>query len=144
MKTTVDDCKIVFLNRIKSTSGNLTIVEGGIDIPFDIKRIYYINDVPEGDERGSHAHKTLTQLIIAAQGMFTLILDDGIDLRNIRLSNDGTVCGVLIQPGIWRDLEDFRANTVCLVLASEKYNKDDYIRDYDEFLKYKKEQLCIL
>lgn len=136
--TTVFDCKFIFPQRVFSDSGTLTIAECQKEVPFDIKRIYYITDVPEGDERGSHAHKNLTQLVLCLHGSFTLILDDGLDKRNIRLSNEGAVYGVVIKSGIWRVLEDFREGTVCLVLASEKYDKEDYIRDYNEFLTYKK------
>jgi dTDP-4-dehydrorhamnose 3,5-epimerase-like enzyme len=136
--TTVHDCKTVFLQKIRSDSGNLTIIQGQKHIPFDIKRVYFINEVPEGDARGSHAHKNLRQLILATKGTFTLILDDGLDKRNILLSTEGAQWGILIEKGIWRELENFSKDAVCLVLASEDYNENDYIRDYDEFLIYKK------
>jgi hypothetical protein len=137
MNTTVADCEIVSLRKINSSSGNLVVIQGRQDIPFDIKRIYYINDVPEKGDRGSHAHKNLTQFIVATEGVFTLVLDDGKSKRNILLSKEGDCWGVLIKPGIWRILEGFSKGAVCLVLASADYDENDYIRNYDEFLKFK-------
>jgi dTDP-4-dehydrorhamnose 3,5-epimerase-like enzyme len=138
IKTTIKDCKIIFLNEIRSDMGNLIIVQGNKDIPFDIKRIYYINEVPSKGTRGSHAHKELIQLMIAAQGSFNVLLDDGNNKKTINLTSFGAVYGLLIVPGIWRELINFSSHAVCLVLASQNYNKDDYIRNYDEFLEFKK------
>lgn len=135
-KSTIKECKIVDLRKISDPRGNLTPIEGGIDMPFDIKRIYYLYDVPSGESRGAHAHKDLQQLIIAANGSFTITLDDGINKKAFTLNRPYQ--GLLIVPGIWRDLDDFSSGAVLLCLASEHYISEDYIRDYEEFLKYKK------
>lgn len=135
-QTTVNDCKVIDLRKIHDVRGNLTPIEGGGDIPFDIKRVYYLYDVPSGESRGGHAHKELRQLIIAANGSFTITLDDGANKKAITLNRPYQ--GLLIVPGIWRDLDDFSSGAVLLCLASEHYVESDYIRDYDDFLKYKK------
>ncbi len=134
-KTTTDDCKVIDLRKISDPRGNLTPIEGGVDMPFDIKRIYYLYDVPSGESRGAHAHKALQQLIIAANGSFTITLDDGTNKKAFTLNRPYQ--GLLIVPGIWRDLDDFSSGAVLLCLASEHYQAEDYIRDYEEFLKYK-------
>lgn len=134
--TTVYDCKIIDLRKIHDVRGNLTPIEGGTDVPFDIKRIYYLYDVPSGESRGAHAHKELQQLIIAANGSFTITLDDGTNKKSFTLNRPYQ--GLLIVPGIWRDLDDFSSGAVLLCLASEHYLKEDYIRDYNEFIDYKK------
>lgn len=133
--TTIEDCKIIDLRKISDPRGNLTPIEGGADIPFDIKRVYYLYDVPGGESRGAHAHKELQQLIVAANGSFTITLDDG-KKKNVFTLNR-PYQGLLIVPGIWRDLDDFSSGAVLLCLASEHYDAADYIRDYDEFLEYK-------
>lgn len=135
-KSTIDECKVIDLRKISDPRGNLTPIEGGGDIPFDIKRIYYLYDVPSGESRGAHAHKELRQLIIAANGSFTITLDDGTNKKAFTLNRPYQ--GLLVVPGIWRDLDDFSSGAVLLCLASEHYMAEDYIRDYDEFLKYKK------
>ena len=112
------------------------MVENGITIPFDTKRIYYLYDVPGGESRGGHAHKDLHQLIIAASGAFTVTLDDGNVRRSFTLNRPYQ--GLLVHPGIWRTLDDFSSGSVCLVLASELYNPDDYIRDYNGFIEFRK------
>ena len=134
MKTTIDDCKIIDIRRYTDNRGYLSVVENGIDIPFDIKRIYYLYMVPEV-ARGAHAHKELQQLIIAASGSFTVTLDDGKNKKSFNLNR--SYYGLLVVPGIWRDLDDFSSGAVLLCLASEHYHADDYIRDYVDFLKYK-------
>ena len=135
-KTSVYDCSIIELDRHHSDrKGNLSVVENGDTVPFDVKRVYYLYDVPGGESRGAHAHKNLKQLLIAASGSFTVTLDDGNVKRSFTLNRPYQ--GLLIVPGIWRELDDFSSGSVCLVLASEKYDAEDYIRDYDEFLKYK-------
>ena len=134
-KTTIDECKVIDLRKISDPRGNLTPIEGCGDIPFDIKRVYYLYDVPSGASRGAHAHKALKQLIIAANGSFTITLSDGKNQRAFNLNRPYQ--GLLIVPGIWRDLDDFSSGAVLLCLASEHYEAEDYIRDYDEFLKYK-------
>ena len=130
----VYDCTIVSLSRHHREQGNLSVVENGVDVPFDVKRCYYLYDVPGGESRGAHAHRQLYQLIIAASGSFTVTLDDGRVKRTFMLNRPYQ--GLLVVPGIWRTLDDFSSGSVCLVLASEKYDPADYIRDYDEFLKY--------
>lgn len=133
----VFDCSIIELNKHHSErKGNLSVVENGITLPFDIKRAYYLYDVPGGESRGAHAHKELEQLIIAASGSFTVTLDDGTTKRSFFLNRPYQ--GLLVKPGLWRDLEDFSSGAVCLVLASDIYKNDDYIRDYNEYLEFKK------
>lgn len=134
--TTIDHCKIIDLRKISDPRGNLTPIESGADVPFDIKRIYYLYDVPGGESRGAHAHKGLHQLIIAASGSFTVTLDDGKKKKSFNLNR--SYYGLLVVPGIWRDLDDFSSGAVLLCLASEHYDAADYIRDYEEFLKYKR------
>ncbi len=132
----VYDCTIVELDRHHSDrKGNLTVVENGKTLPFDVKRVYYLYDVPGGENRGSHAHKELEQLIIAASGSFTVKLDDGKSKRSFFLNRPYQ--GLYVKPGLWRDLEDFSSGAVCMVLASEVYQQGDYIRNYDEFLKFR-------
>lgn len=139
MKTTVFDCFLVELDKHHSDrKGNLTVVGKGIDVPFDVKRVYYLYDVPGGESRGGHAHKALYQLIVAVSGSFTVTLDDGTDKKTFVLNRPYT--GLLVVPGIWRTLDDFSSGAVCLVLASEIYDEADYIRDYEEFLKCKEKQ----
>lgn len=135
-RTTVNDCKIVDIRRFSDTRGYLSVVENGLDIPFDIKRIYYLYMVPEV-ARGAHAHKELQQLLIATSGSVDITLDDGVDKKTFHL--DKPWKGLLVVPGLWRDLDNFSGGTVLMCLASEKYDAADYIRDYDEFLKYKSE-----
>ncbi len=134
----VYDCTIIELDKHHSDrKGNLSVVQNGDTIPFDVKRVYYLYDVPGGESRGAHAHKELSQLIIAASGSFTVTLDDGKVKRSFLLNRPYQ--GLLVVPGIWRDLDDFSSGSVCMVLASHPYDKEDYIRDYDEFLDYKRE-----
>src|SRR5574344_629744 len=136
--TTVYDCSIIELNKHHSDrKGNISVVESFNTIPFDIKRAYYLYDVPGGEERGSHAHKKLEQLIIAASGSFDVILSDGHVRRTFTLNRPYQ--GLLVVPGIWRELNNFSSGSVCLVLASECYDEHDYIRNYEEFLEYKEE-----
>lgn len=137
MKTSVYDCSIIELDRHHSArKGDISVVENGETVPFDTKRVYYLYDVPGGVERGGHAHKELRQLIVAVSGSFTVVLDDGAVKRAVTLNRP--YMGLLVVPGIWRVLEDFSSGSVCLVLASEKYDTDDYIRDYAEFKNYRK------
>lgn len=138
VKYNVFDCGIIELDRHHSArKGDISVVENGVTIPFDIKRIYYLYDVPGGVSRGGHAHKGLYQLIFAASGSFTVTLDDGKVKRAYTLNRPYQ--GLLVKPGIWRELDDFSSGSVCLVLASEKYDEADYIRSYEEFLKYRNE-----
>lgn len=136
-KYNVFDCDVIVLDQHHSDrKGNLTVVENGNTLPFDVKRIYYLFDVPGGAKRGSHAHKELSQFIIAASGSFRVTLDDGQDKRTFYLNRPYQ--GLLVRPGMWRDLDDFSSGAVCFVLTSDLYDADDYIRDYEEFLNYRK------
>lgn len=135
-KHSVYDCGIIELDRHHSQrKGDISVIENGETIPFDVKRIYYLYDVPGGVSRGGHAHKELYQLIIAASGSFAVTLDDGNVKRTFVLNRPYQ--GLLVKPGIWRTLDDFSSGSVCLVLASEKYDAADYIREYDEFEKFR-------
>lgn len=132
----VYDCTMIELDRHHSDrKGNLSVVENRITVPFDVKRVYYLYDVPGGESRGAHAHKELSQLIIAANGSFRVTLDDGNVKRSFILNR--SYQGLYVKPGIWRDLDDFSSGAVCMVLASEIYQPEDYIRDYNEFLAFR-------
>lgn len=128
----ITDCKIIELPKISDPRGNLTFVEGGQHIPFDIKRVYYLYDVPGGAERGGHAHKDLSQLIIAMSGSFDVVLNDGRDKKRIHLNR--SYFGLYVCPMIWRELDNFSSGSVCMVLASNHYDEADYYRDYNEYL----------
>lgn len=136
-KSSIYNCGIVELNKIHNRSGNITVIEGNIDIPFEVRRIYYLYDVPGGAERGGHAHKNLQQLVVAASGCFDVILDDGKNRKVVQLNRP--YFGLHVIPGIWREIINFSSGAICLVLASEKYDKDDYIREYPDFIKFKNE-----
>ncbi len=132
----VFDCTMLELDKHHSNRrGNLTVVENGKTLPFDVKRVYYLYDVPGGESRGAHAHKNLSQLIIAASGSFRVTLDDGQVKRSFMLNRPYQ--GLYVKPGIWRDLDDFSSGAVCMVLASDVYDKEDYIRDYDKFIEFR-------
>jgi hypothetical protein len=126
------DCKLVDLPRVHDPRGNLTFIEGGRHVDFDIRRVYYLYDVPGGSERGGHAHKALRQLIIAMSGSFDVHLDDGVDKKVIHLNR--SYVGLYVCPMIWRELDNFSSGSVCMVLASNLYDEDDYFRDYCDFL----------
>ena len=137
---TVDDCFLIELDTHHSDrKGNLSVVQNSREIPFQIRRSYYLYDVPGGEARGSHAHKQLEQLIIAASGSFMVTLDDSKKKRTFFLNRPYQ--GLYVCPGIWRDLGDFSSGSVCLVLASEGYDEADYLRDYEDFLLYKNTEL---
>lgn len=133
--TTVFDCTLIQLPKNHQENGNITAINNSIEIPFEIDRVYYLYDVPGGESRGGHAHKELKQLIVAASGSFDLIVDDGKIKRTFHLNRPNQ--GVLMPPGLWRELDNFSSGSICLVLASEKYDEDDYIRERAEFNKYK-------
>ena len=136
-KHSVSDCKIVELDRHHSQrKGDISVVAVAKEVPFDVKRIYYLYDVPGGADRGGHGHKALSQLIIAASGSFTVTLDDGTNKKTFTLNRPYQ--GLYIKSGIWRTLTDFSSGSICVVLASEKYDEKDYIRSYDEFVEYRK------
>lgn len=133
--TTVFDCTLLQLPRINTPGGNITAINNSIEIPFDVSRVYYLYDVPGGESRGGHAHKSLHQVIIAASGSFDLIVDDGRIKRTFHLARP--YMGVYIPPGLWRELDNFSSGSICLVLASEEYDEGDYFRDYLIFKKMK-------
>ena len=124
---------MVSLPKISDPRGNLTFIEGGNHIPFDIQRVYYLYDVPGGAERGGHAHKGLHQLIIAMSGSFDVVLDDGREKKRIHLNR--SYSGLYVCPMIWRELDNFSSGSVCMVLASSKYDEDDYYRDHAKFMQ---------
>jgi len=134
---TIKNCKIINLPKIGDPRGNLTFIEGMKHVPFEIKRIYYLYDVPGGETRGGHAHKNLQQFIIAANGSFDVIVDNGDKKERFHLNR--SFYGLYIPPIIWRELNNFSSGSVCLVLASELYEEDDYIRDYEIFKKMVKD-----
>ncbi|MDR2475722.1 MAG: FdtA/QdtA family cupin domain-containing protein [Bacteroidales bacterium] len=135
-KTTVYDCTLIELDKHHHEKGNISVVENGKTVPFGVERTYYLYDVPGGESRGGHAHRELQQLIVSASGSFSVTLDDGEVKRTFLLNRP--YHGLLIVQGIWRELNDFSSGSVCLVLASHKYDAADYIRSYEEFLEYKK------
>lgn len=128
----LSDCKIIELRKISDpTRGNLTVVEQLTDVPFDIKRVYWIYDVPAGESRGGHAHKALMQMLVPMSGSFKVVLNNGKEEKEVLL-NHPWQC-LMIVPGIWRTIEDFSSGAVCMCLASDHYDELDYIRDYDQF-----------
>ena len=129
---TVDRCRIIDLPKIADARGNLSFIESGLHIPFEIRRVYYLYDVPGGSERGAHAHSSLHQLMVAMSGSFDVVLDDGANQKRFHLNR--SYYGLYIGPMMWRSLENFSSGSVCLVLASEHYDEKDYIRDYETFL----------
>jgi hypothetical protein len=131
----IHSCNVIELLKIHNPSGNITIYQNGGRQPFDVKRIYYLYDVPSGSDRGGHAHKDLFQLMIAAGGSFDIIIDDGKNKKIIQLNRPNF--GLLVIPGIWREIVNFSSGAICLVMASQKYDASDYIREYDEFLRWK-------
>lgn len=132
-KTTIGDCRIVNLPKILDPRGNLTFIESNKNIPFDIKRVYYIYDVPGGESRGAHAHNCTESLMIAITGSFDVVVDDG--ERRIKFQLNRAYYGLYLPKMIWRGMENFSSGSVCLVLASTFYSKDDYIRSYKDFKK---------
>jgi len=127
------ECRMIHLPKINEPRGNLTFIEGGRHIPFEIKRVYYLYDVPGGAERGGHAHKNLHQLIIAMSGSFDVILNDGTQQKRFHLNR--SYSGMYICPMIWRELDNFSSGSVCMVLASNLYDEADYYRNYQEFVR---------
>jgi len=135
MKFNVDDCDIVELPIVHTEKGNMTVLENKLNIPFDIRRIYYLYDVPMNAERGGHSHYELQQYVVAASGSFTFVLDDGANKKEVFLNHPNKA--LHIKPGIWREMKDFSSGSICLVLASMEYTEDDYIRKYQDFLNYR-------
>jgi hypothetical protein len=131
MSLLLEKCKLVDLPKISDPRGNLTFIEGDRHIPFDIKRVYYLYDVPGGAERGGHAHKALHQLIIAISGSFDVVLNDGVDIKRFHLNR--SYYGLYVCPMIWRELDNFSSGSVCMVLASNRYEESDYYRNFDSY-----------
>ena len=131
----IHSCNVLELIKIHNPAGNITIIQNDKHQPFNIKRVYYLYDVPGGSERGGHAHRELFQLIVAASGSFDVILDDGCNKKIIQLNRP--YFGLLVVPGIWREIVNFSSGAICLVLASAKYEREDYIREYSDFKKFK-------
>jgi hypothetical protein len=129
----LDLCRIIELPIISDPRGNLSFIEGGRHIPFDIKRIYYLYDVPGGATRAGHAHKTLHQLLVAMSGSFNVTLDDGRERRDFHLNR--SYYGLYIYPMVWREIDNFSSGSVCMALASDFYEEADYYRGYEEFLR---------
>jgi len=138
MQNSVYDCVILPLSKIHNRAGNITIVEGQAHIPFDVRRIYYLYDIPGGEDRGGHAHKELHQLIVAASGSFHVLLDDGQNKKIVTLNRPDY--GLMVVPGIWRELFEFSSGAICLVLASQKYDQEDYIRQYNQFIDFRQKK----
>ena len=132
--TTIYDCCVNELPKIHNRAGNITPIDSGINLPFKIARTYYLYDIPGGETRGGHAHKQLHQLIIAGSGSFDVLVDDGVNKKIVNLNRP--YYGLYIVPGIWRELLNFSSGAICLVIASEKYDENDYIRKYEDFLEY--------
>lgn len=131
---TVFDCSLIPLPKIEMRAGNITPIEGDINLPFDIKRVFYSYDIPGGESRGAHAHKECHQFLVAASGAFEVLLDDGVNKRTVLLNRP--FFGLHVPPGIWASEQAFSSGSICLVLASHGYDAADYIRDYDEYLEY--------
>ena len=129
------DCCVVELPKISDRAGNITPIEGHKHIPFDVKRVFYLYDIPAGESRGAHAHKVCHQFLIAASGSFEVVVDDGINKKVVTLNRP--FYGLHIPPGIWAAEQNFSSGAICLVLASDFYQADDYIRDYQQFLNLK-------
>ena len=134
--TTVNDCRLLDLPRIVREEGSITPIEGGKNVPFEIARVYYLYDVPGGASRGGHAHKELLQLMVSVMGSFDVVLDDGFTRRRVSLNRG--YYGLYLPNLIWRELENFSSGAICVVLASQPYEADEYIREYSNFIQYKK------
>lgn len=130
----VDECLKVPLQNIKSAEGSLVVAENNSQLPFAVRRIYYLYDVPFGSERGGHAHKELQQYLVALSGSFTVIVDDGTKRNEIFMNNPSEA--LYIRSGIWREINNFSSGSICLVLASKEFTESDYIRDYQDYLKF--------
>lgn len=132
--STIDNCKIIKLNQLGDRRGHISVVENNNEIPFSVKRVYYLYDVPSGEKRGGHAHRNLEQLIVAVTGSFDVIVDDGHTKNTFRLNRPNE--GLYFPSGLWRDINNFSAGAICLVLASLPFDENDYMRNYKDYLKY--------
>lgn len=135
-RPTVYDCSVIELPKIETEGGNITPIQGNVNIPFDIKRVFYSYDIPGGEARGAHAHKECHQFLVAASGAYEVLLDDGVNKRTVLLNRP--FYGLHVPPGIWASEQAFSSGSICLVLASHGYEEADYIRDYDDYLEYRK------
>jgi dTDP-4-dehydrorhamnose 3,5-epimerase-like enzyme len=131
----INDCKVIELGQIGDRNGHITVVTNYSEIPFPVKRVFYLYDIPGGESRGAHAHKECHQFLVAVSGAFEVVLDDGKNKRSIHLNNPKT--GLHIAPGIWASEVNFSSGSVCLVLASQEYTETDYIRNYNDFLRWR-------
>lgn len=134
-KSLVSDCKLIQLPQIGDRNGHITAINNNTEVPFAVKRIFYLYDIPGGESRGAHAHKECHQFLVAVSGSFEVLLDDGITTRTVMLSSPNM--GLHIAPGIWASEINFSSGSVCLVLASHEYDESDYLRNYEDYLKYK-------
>ena len=134
--TSVNDCGLIELPRIERAAGSITPIEAGKHVPFEIARVYYLYDVPGGASRGGHAHKELMQLMVSVMGSFDVVLDDGFMRKRITLNRG--YYGLFLPKLIWRELENFSSGAICVVLASQPYRETEYIREYSDFIEYKK------
>jgi mannose-6-phosphate isomerase-like protein (cupin superfamily) len=130
------DCHLIYLPKLGDRNGHITPVTNSIDIPFDVKRVFYLYDVPGGESRGAHAHYECHQFLVAVSGSFEVLVDDGKSKRQILLNRPD--CGLYVPPGVWASEVNFSSGAICLVLASHEYNEKDYIRDYNQFINYSK------
>ena len=135
-ESSIYNCNVLTLPKIHNRAGNITALNNSVDLSFDIQRVYYLYDIPGGELRGGHAHKELHQLIVAVSGSFDITLDDGYNKKTVSLNR--SYYGLHVVPGIWRELSNFSSGAICLVLASHKYDENDYIRDYLDFINWKK------
>jgi len=135
-ETNIYNCTVLTLPKVHNRAGNITALNNSKDLPFDIHRVYYLYDIPGGVFRGGHAHRELQQLIVAVSGSFDILLDDGKNKKTVSLNQP--YYGLHIVPGIWRELNNFSSGAICLVMASLKYDENDYIRDYSQFISWKK------
>lgn len=133
-KPNVFDCPLIMLPQLGDRNGHITAINNGFEIPFDVKRVFYLYDIPGGESRGAHAHKDCHQFLIAASGSFEVLMDDGRVQRQVLLNRPSM--GLHIPPGIWAQEINFSSGSICLVLASHEYNENDYIRDYETFKKF--------
>jgi len=134
--TSVYNCNVFTLPKVHNRAGNITALNNSTDLPFDVHRVFYLYDIPGGEFRGGHAHKELHQLIVAVSGSFDITVDDGQNKKTVSLNRP--YYGLHVIPGVWSALSNFSSGAICLVLASHKYDESDYIRDYPEFISWKK------
>lgn len=134
-RTSISDARLIHLPKVENRAGNITAINGALDLPFEVNRVYYLYDIPGGQDRGGHAHKALHQLLVAASGSFSVKLNDGKDESEFHLKRPYE--GLLLPPGLWRELADFSSGSICLVLASDAYDANDYIREFESFKSFK-------